>query len=193
MFRFAAALAAYAMRLIVPIAIGATSVGAALFLILFPIHDVPRFPETGSVCIRSDGGTCLIPYRGPDARQISAGILIGVVGLGLAVLIALWNRRHPRPRPVPRVSRGWQAGAAYAARKASPFVMTVVAVVGAGFLGVAPLNHGGYPPRFGWQTPAAVLIGVIGLGLAFGIAVWNRWHPQARPLPPLPAGWHSGA
>jgi hypothetical protein len=69
--------------------------------------------------------------------------------------------------------------------------MTMGVIGSTSYVGVMPLNQG--YDRFAWQTPVAVLICVIGLGLVFGVAVWNRWHPQARPLPPLPAGWQTGA
>jgi hypothetical protein len=100
---------------------------------------------------------------------------------------------------------------AYSTRLILPFVIAMLAIGGASYLGIVPLNDHGYPggtaleqcssnllifyawcgpnSRFAWQIPVGVLIGVVGLGAAAGFAWWNRRHPRARPLPPLPAGW----
>src|SRR5947209_15587302 len=110
MLRFAVALAGYAIRLILPIIIGLTSLGVALTLGIFPLRGtVSQAPD---VCTRLWlGGACVLAYQRPYAWQMPVAILIGVVGLGLAALIAFWNVRHPRPRPARPVSRGWQPSA----------------------------------------------------------------------------------
>ena len=75
MFRFAVALAAYATRLIVPIIIGATSVGVALLLGIFPISRCPR--RACGLRLRVEGGDVLgglsKPIRVAVSRRDSDG------------------------------------------------------------------------------------------------------------------------
>jgi hypothetical protein len=94
---------------------------------------------------------------------------------------------------------------AYSTRRILPLAVAVFAIAGAlviavpewnvydcGFRAFEVCGFGSESPRFAWQVPLAVLIGVVGLGSAGLIALWNRRLRRTRPLPPLPAGWQTG-
>ena len=84
-------------------------------------------------------------------------------------------------------------------------VIALLAIGGAVYIGVHPFGRFAYgcgdtgnsslvclilyhPTRLAWQVPVAVVVGLVGLGLAAAVAYWRRARRPERPLP-ISAEW----
>lgn len=139
-----------------------------------PAPPLPPFPLLAAV---PEAGAGTTPNWAAAALPVAAGLVTGwFVGRGAA---------RSGPAPAPAWTRGRTAGAAGAAAVLCAALLSVLAALAGGPLGVAALS------RFGpvwWQVGAATLVWLTLVSVPTSLAVraWRRRPPGGDPGPRLP-------